>query len=147
MHAHHPSPGGEAEQSSPASLLMHAARAFRRRSIAALAPWDLSPHQARALRVVATHGPLRSASLAESLRIAPRSATEVVDALVQRGLVEREADPDDRRAVLVCLTTAGADLRDDLEQAREAAAQEFFGVLDDTEQESLAALLSTLLRD
>ena len=36
---------------------------------------------------------MRPSVLAERLRIAPRSATEVVDALEARGLVERGPDP------------------------------------------------------
>lgn len=45
--------------------------------------------------------------LADRLRIARRSATTVVDDLVERGLVERVADPRDRRATNVALTPAG----------------------------------------
>ena len=44
---------------------------------------------------------MRPSVLAERLHIAARSATEVVDALEERGLVERGPDPDDRRATLV----------------------------------------------
>ena len=51
---------------------------------------------------------MRPGALAEHLRIAPRSATEVVDDLQERGLVERAPDPADRRATLVRLTEAGA---------------------------------------
>jgi DNA-binding MarR family transcriptional regulator len=41
---------------------------------------------------------MRLSELSEHLHIAPRSATEVVDALESRGLVRRRPDPDDRRA-------------------------------------------------
>ena len=130
-----------------AGLLMHAARGFRRRSATALAPWSISPHQARALRVIALRGPLRSAVLADWLRIAPRSATEVVDALVQRGLVQRQPDPQDRRAVLVGITPAGAQLRQELEAARAVAAEEFFAPLDRGEREVLVGLLARLVAE
>ena len=70
-------------------LLMRATRGLRRRWAAALEPWDLSPHHARALHVVGDLGAPRLGTVAERLRIAPRSATEVVDALEERGLVER----------------------------------------------------------
>ena len=62
---------------------------------------DLSPHDARALRVIGHHGPTRLGVVAEHLRIAPRSATDVVDRLESRGLVHRTPDPDDRRAMTV----------------------------------------------
>src|ERR687890_743705 len=81
-------------------LLMRAARGQRRRWRDTLAPWDLSPHHARALRVVTDRAGTRLSDLAEALHIAPRSATEVADALQARGLVERGPDPTDRRAVV-----------------------------------------------
>ena len=56
----------------------------------------------RALRVLLRRRPdAPERSCREHLHIAPRSATEVVDALSERGLVERRPDPDDRRATLV----------------------------------------------
>src|SRR4051794_35954041 len=96
--------------SDPAALgdlLMHVARLQRRRWRDALAPWDLVPSQARALRVVTQREAARLSDLAEALRIAPRSATEVVDALEERGLVARTPDPGDRRAVLIRATPQG----------------------------------------
>ncbi|MDD0859754.1 MarR family transcriptional regulator [Arthrobacter alpinus] len=47
-------------------------------------------------------GDVRLKDLAERLRIAPRSATEVVDQLEAKGLVRREADPSDRRGNAHC---------------------------------------------
>src|ERR687893_3262501 len=88
-------------------LLMRAARGQRRRWREALAPWDLSPHHARALRVVTDRTGTRLSDLAEALHIAPRSATEVADALQARGLVERTPDPTDRRGGGVTPTPGG----------------------------------------
>src|SRR5919204_6073607 len=47
--------------------------------------------------------------LAELLRVTPRNVTGLVDNLEKAGLVERVADPDDRRAVRARLTDAGRD--------------------------------------
>src|SRR5215212_11760160 len=95
-------------------LLMRAARTLRRRFGAVLAPWDLSPHQARALRVVSSGDGVRLSELAEALRIAPRSATEVADGLQERGLVARAPDPTDRRAVILRPTDQGRRLRGEI---------------------------------
>src|ERR687897_335841 len=84
-----------------AELLLRAARGPRRRRHGRLAPWDLPPHHARALRVVTDRAGTRLSDLAHALHIAPRSATEVADALQARGLVERSPDPTDRRAGLL----------------------------------------------
>src|SRR3712207_9349079 len=86
---------------------MRVFRAQRRRWREALAPWDLSPHQARALKVVSERDGVRLSDLAEALRIVPRSATEVADGLQERGLVERTPDPGDRRAVILRPTDQG----------------------------------------
>src|SRR3954464_12467496 len=88
-------------------LLMRLARPQRRRWADALAPWDLSPHQARALREVCAGDGVRLSDLAEALRIAPRSATEVADGLQARGLVERSPDPAERRGGVLAAAAAG----------------------------------------
>jgi DNA-binding MarR family transcriptional regulator len=125
-------------------LLMGVARGLRGRFVALLDPWQLSPHQARALRAVGRGQGMRLADLAGALRIAPRSATEVVDALAERGLVERTADPSDRRAVLVRLTGAGRATLADVDAARAADASDVFACLDAGERAELARLLRRL---
>lgn len=125
-------------------LLMGAARALRRRWSAGLHPVDLSPHDARALRVIGRHGPTRLGVVAEHLRIAPRSATDVVDRLESRGLVERTPDPADRRAMTVRLTSAGETTLREVDAARRVGAEEFFGGLSDRERRTLATVLAKL---
>ena len=73
-------------------------RRLRHRTRVALEPWNISPSQSRAIGVLMSHGEMRLSALAEHLRIAPRSATEVVDDLQTRSLVERRPDPADARA-------------------------------------------------
>src|SRR5690349_16744431 len=106
-------------------------RRLRIQSQKALAPWDVTPGQARALGVLSRHGPVRLGTLSEHLRIAPRSATEVVDALAAAGLVERQPDPADRRATLVALTPRGGEVVAGIRAARAAEADDFFARLDE----------------
>src|SRR5699024_10014861 len=63
---------------------------------------------------------LRLSDLARRLRIAPRSATEVVDALCERGLVEREPSSTDRRATSLVLTAKGRGILTDVNNASPA---------------------------
>src|SRR5688572_14960256 len=123
---------------------MRVARAQRRRFREVLAPWDLSPHHARALRVVSARDGMRLTDLAETLHIAPRSATEVADGLQERGLVERTPDPGDRRAVLLRVTDEGRRIRAEIDAARAADAAELFGRLAPDDRAELARLLRTL---
>jgi DNA-binding MarR family transcriptional regulator len=137
-------PEGQAELGE---LLMRVARTQRRRWRDVLAPWDLSPHQARALRVVcegsADRG-VRLSDLAESLHIAPRSATEVADGLEARGLVARTPDPGDRRAVLLRATEDGRRVRSEVDRARTADSEQLFARLSPDERTILTRLLRTL---
>ncbi|NEK84798.1 MarR family transcriptional regulator [Blastococcus saxobsidens] len=123
---------------------MRVARTQRRRWRDALAPWDLSPHQARALRVICEHDGVRLSDLAEALHIAPRSATEVADGLQERGLVERSPDPGDRRAVLLRPTDAGRRVRGEVGRARAADSAELFARLSAEDRATLARVLRSL---
>ncbi|MEV0328837.1 MarR family transcriptional regulator [Micromonospora echinospora] len=119
-------------------------RRLRHRTREALAPWDVTPAQSRALGVLIRHGALRLSTLAEHLRIAPRSATEVVDDLEARGLVGRRPDPTDRRATLVAPTEEGTRVGAAIQAARRAAAEDLFGRLPAADREQLARILRTL---
>jgi len=119
-------------------------RQLRRRSREALAPWDVSPSQSRALRVLLRHGQLRLGELSERLHIVPRSATEMVDGLQERGWCVREPDPADRRATVVSLTEAGRALALAIHAAQQDQARGYFAVLDGEERARLAAILDRL---
>jgi len=135
-----PSPDGD----RLAEAFWTVARRLRHRTKVALEPWELSPSLARALSVLAREGDLRLSELAERLRIAPRSATEVVDDLQRLGLVRRRPDPDDRRAVLVALTSEGEHTTDAIQQARQAEGERFFAALDASDRADLARVLRKL---
>lgn len=126
-------------------LLMSAARALRRRYAAALAQWDVTPGQARALRIVvrADEAP-RLSEIADRLRIVPRSATEVVDALEQRGLVNRRPDPRDRRATVVVATADGERLAAVIDDARAEQAKAYLSVLSAADRAELHRVLEKL---
>jgi DNA-binding MarR family transcriptional regulator len=131
-------------EESLAEAFRGVARQLRHQTQRALAPWDVTPSQARALGVLTRHGPMRLGALSEYLRIAPRSATEVVDALVEAHLVERRPDPDDRRAILVAPTSRGEEVAAKIRAARAAEAEGFFARLDEADRASLARILRLL---
>ena len=127
-----------------ADLFWGVAKRLRHLGREALEPLNVTPSQSRALAVLEHHESLRPGELAEHLRIAPRSATEVVDDLQQRGLVERRPDPADRRATLVVLTGAGTATVAAIRAARQAETQRFFGSLGDSDRDELGRILRTL---
>jgi len=120
------------------------ARQMREAANESLAPWDITPAQLRALRVLRHHERLRLSELSDHLHIAARSATEVTDALESRGLVERRRDPGDRRATLVELTERGACVLDAIREARGTGAERVFGRLSQTDRAHLARILRKL---
>ncbi|MFD1507560.1 MarR family winged helix-turn-helix transcriptional regulator [Georgenia yuyongxinii] len=143
-----PRPTSRPSAGEPAELLLMAGRALRRSWVSALAPWELSPHQSRALGAVCSgDAEPRLADIADQLRIAPRSATEVVDALEAKGLVRRAPSPHDRRAVVVQPTAEGLEVRSAVEQARTEAAEAYLAPLTPDERETLSVLLRRLTVD
>ena len=130
-----------------ADLLHRLTRRLRRAQAERLAPLGLTPAQERALRMIARAGdeePLRMTELAERLGIVPRSLTTVIDALEEAGLVRREIDPRNRRAILLRLTDRGTAVRDDLREARRRAAEDLFAPLSAADRKTLAGLLALL---
>ena len=65
---------------------------------------------------------LSQVDLADVLELQPISLVRLLDRLVEHGLVERRADPRDRRANRLFLTPAGRKLADDLDSLRDAIA-------------------------
>ena len=82
--------------------------------------------------------------LADHLGIVPRSVTTVIDALEEAGLVRREIDPHNRRAIRLHLTDRGRAVRDDMREARRGAAEDLFAPLSAAERTSFGQLLSLL---
>ena len=123
---------------------MSVARQLRSVSQETLAPWDITPANLRALRVLSRHGTMRLSELSDHLHIAPRSTTEVVDALESRDLVRRRPDPGDRRATLVEVTEHGASVVDAIRAARGTETERIFGRLSPADRAHLERILRTL---
>ena len=139
------SPGGESPGDESLSEAFWAvARQLRETSQETLAPWDITPAHLRALRVLNRHGTMRLSELSDHLHIAPRSTTEVVDALESRDLVRRRADPADRRATLVEVTEHGAAILEAISAVRGTEAGRVFGRLSPADRAELARILRQL---
>jgi DNA-binding MarR family transcriptional regulator len=120
------------------------ARQLRETSQETLAPWDITPAQFRALRVLRRHGVMRLSELSDRLKIAARSATEVIDALQARDLAGRRPDPADRRATLVELTARGEQVLTGIWEARGSESERVFDRLTPADRAALAAILRKL---
>lgn len=94
--------------------LMHQLRAVAGPSPEDLVDIDLPRHQLRALFIVAKHGPMSVSALADATHASLASTSSLADRLVKSGYLEREADPADRRKVLLSASPQGREVADRL---------------------------------
>jgi MarR family transcriptional regulator, 2-MHQ and catechol-resistance regulon repressor len=91
--------------------IVRAGEAFVALANRALSGYQLSPAARQALAVLDGAGePLSPTEIARRLIVTTASVTSLLDTLERRGLVERRADPADRRRLLVAITPPAQDL-------------------------------------
>ncbi len=109
---------------------------------------DLPIAQLRVLNVLGREAPEHRPTMgemAESLGVALSTATQIVERIEKRGLVQRaHGDPDDRRVVRLALTPQGRDLLDSRRRLRHARLALALGALDSDQQNDLVQALSPL---
>jgi DNA-binding MarR family transcriptional regulator len=105
----------------------------------------VAPHQFSALCRL-EEAPRTPGELAEIEKVSPPSMTRTVAALVERGLVARTADPEDRRQVILSLTDDGRSLLRDIGRRRDAWMSVRVGHLTPEEQEILQQASAILTR-
>lgn len=101
---------------------------------------ELSTMQLSTLSMAAEN-PLRVSHVAANLGIRVPSATEQIIKLEQAGLVLRQPDPTDSRAVLVQLTAKGRTEWESANRHRNERVAALLSHLDDDERATLAAAL------
>src|SRR5680860_1555818 len=74
---------------------------------ARITPYDLSPLQFSVLVRLHDDGPWTQNSLGRSIFMEPANIRALVQRLAERGLVSREPDPEDRRAIRVRISPQG----------------------------------------
>jgi DNA-binding MarR family transcriptional regulator len=110
------------------------------RSLAAAGD-EVTLPQYRALVVLAARGPQGTAELAAALAVTPSTVTRLCDRLVRKGLVRRNRQAGDRRAVRIALTGAGRDLVAEVTRRRRAELARLLGVLPPDQHEPVIAAL------
>ncbi|MEH6397229.1 MarR family winged helix-turn-helix transcriptional regulator [Pseudoalteromonas sp.] len=85
-------------------LLADVTRLMRRNFTQQLTESPLTLAQAKALKYVARQQGVKQVELADKLEVQPITLARLIDQLEKLNLVERRADPSDRRAYLIYLT-------------------------------------------
>jgi DNA-binding MarR family transcriptional regulator len=106
---------------------------------------DLSVPQFRTLAFLSRHPGSSLSAAAEFIGLTLPTMSVLVDGLVQRGLIDRSTDPQDRRRVLLTLTPAGEQQH---KQALDGAADWLVAVLQplDAEDRKLVVQALNVLR-
>jgi DNA-binding MarR family transcriptional regulator len=90
------------------------------------------------------HGDLPMSRMADLLDVSFSNATGIVDRMEERGLVERVRVPDDRRVVLVRISTGGAQALDEIEAIKQDRLQAILAHLDGPKLVRLAESLDDI---
>jgi DNA-binding MarR family transcriptional regulator len=129
----------------PSYLAGAAARVGHRLLVEALATHELRlPHFA-VLTALSDFGPLPQHELADRLAINRSHLVGYLDDIEQRGLVQRERDPQDRRRQYVALTPSGRAQLRRLHDVALRSQAEFLQALTEHEQQTLITLLRRVL--
>jgi len=126
--------------------LWRAARAAQTYDHARIQEYGMGLSDFGVLEFLLHKGPSAISSIGERLLLTSGSMTSAVDRLERQGLVERCADPSDRRARIIHLTGDGRRTIESLFARHEQAMEELFAPLADADRRRLVRLLGTLKR-
>jgi DNA-binding MarR family transcriptional regulator len=139
----------DADAPSPADLsvlLVRAWRGFTRYGTAQFGVQGLSPARVQLITALAASPGIRMGTLAKQLGVTGRAVTGLVDALEAEGLVERQPDPDDRRAFRLSLTAAGTEIHHRIDRLHDAVSADAFTDLSVEERAQLAEFLRRIIK-
>lgn len=105
---------------------------------------DLTSNQYKTLLAVAGYGECSLGDLARTLEVAMSSASQMVDRLVSQQLLLREPAVDNRRQVVIRLSSQGVTLIAELQQATLLGYQKVLAQLPEKEQEDLVSAFETI---
>ena len=107
---------------------------------------DLTAAQLRTLLLLYTRGPCRMTEVAGALGVTMATGTGVIDRMVERGIVERDSDPDDRRLVICRLSPQGQRMVADLWRSWGERAGILLRALDHPRLLAVKGMLEALLQ-
>lgn len=122
-------------------LLNDTARLFRRAFNARTRDSGITALQWRLITYLKRHEGVRQGPLAELIEVEPITLSRMVDRLAEGGLVERRADPADRRAWQLYLTPRARELLGGMRPVAEALAAEAMEGLSAAEIDQLLGLV------
>lgn len=136
----------EAERMSVATALVRSSFLVNAVYAESSREYGLTPQQGQLLCVLMPQ-PYGMSELGSVLGLAKSSLTGLVDRSAQRGLVRREPDPEDARAVRVALTSEGARLAERFYAETARRVERLADGLDAPDRRTLTTLLGRVVFD
>lgn len=129
---------------SLATLLLYCQRDLLGRMTPHLDAHDVTAEQWRVLSALQDRDGVPMAELAASAVLPPPTLTRTMDRLVERGIVMRSIDRNDRRKVVALLTPAGKRVAEDLRSCEAETEQRLVDQLGQEQFALMAGLLTSL---
>ncbi len=107
---------------------------------------NFSMAQINALFRIYYRGVCDVSSLSEEMGVTSAAASQLLERLVQQGLVERTEDPQDRRTKRIALTAAGQEIVQESIRARQNWMADLADLLTPEEKEQVSAALEILIK-
>lgn len=127
--------------------VLAAQREGNRQLTEALRPLDLTPSQAEVIQVLAQYQPMTLLQLGERLICETGSPSRLVKSMVEAGWVEKLANPDDGRAVLLRLTGKSESILPALNAIQSAFNEAVFAGFSEKKTAKILAALWELIED
>jgi DNA-binding MarR family transcriptional regulator len=127
-------------------LLVRLGKQVARAFSACVEPLGLRPPHCDILLTLAERGSLSQVEIADTLEIEPAHLVTLLDQLAALGLIQRTADPKDRRRHAIVPTQRGASATAQVAMLASSVEDALFVGLTDAERTSCRALLRRLAR-
>ena len=105
---------------------------------------NITPHSVEVMRLLGEEGSLHIAEIGSRLQIAKAQMTQLIDRLVELGIVRRAADKNDRRLINVTLTRRGRSVLKKHMHSFALATREALSGLSDAELANVSLYLRKL---
>ena len=118
-------------------------RKLLRAALASMHEGILPPHL-EVMKILDDAGTLHAAEIGDRLQIPPPQMTHLLDRLSGLGIVERQTDPEDRRAVDITLTPRGRKVLREHDRLLRGALKQTLSGLSDEDLEEMSVSLRKL---
>lgn len=108
---------------------------------------NLTFSQVEVLRFIGLSGKETMKSIADYLKIAPPSATEIVSEMEKKGLINRQSDKNDRRVVSIVLTSIAKKLFSSVSKRKDILLKKMISKLNEADHKTLERIIKILITE